>query len=110
MNIGIFGWIPERFSLQLIAVVIFFVLPAACVLLFATFVPLAIWGEFWKEFRNEKNADIKKWKKSDIFFIVSIICIAATMYVVWIRWLWSIPDTESEWLLDILYGKGNARP
>jgi hypothetical protein len=68
MNNGLIGWIPERFSLQLIAVVVVFVLPVFCVLAFATLIPLMIWEEFWKQFAKDNNASGEKWKKSNIIF------------------------------------------
>ncbi len=107
MNNGLIGWIPERLSLQLIAVVVVFVLPVFCVLAFATLIPLMIWGEFWKQFAKDNNARGEKWKKSNILFIVLISCVALVMYIVWVMWLWSFSDADNTWLLDILYGNGN---
>ena len=104
---GLIGWIPERFSLQLIALVVVFILPAFCVLAFATLMPLMIWGDFWRRFVKDNNAGEGKWKKSNIVFMVSTVCMAVTMYVVWFRWLWSFSDANNTWLLDILYGNGN---
>jgi len=108
MDNGLIGWIPERFSLQLIIIIIVFILPGFCILIFATLMPLLIWGEFWKQFVKDNNAGRGRWKKQNIFLIVSTICIAATMYVVWIRWLWSLDVKEQLWLLNILYGRGNS--
>jgi len=108
MDNGLIGWIPERFSLQLIVMIIILILPAFCILAFATLIPLMIWGEFWKQFVKDNNAGEGRWKRQNIFFIVSTICIAVMMYVVWVRWLWSFSDADNTWLLDILYGKGNS--
>ena len=110
MDNGLIGWIPESFSLQLIAAIIIFILPGFCVLAFATLIPFMIWGEFWGRVINDSNSrNYKNWKKSHILFLTLTICVAATMYVVWVRWLWSFSDGDQTWLSDILYGKGNWR-
>ena len=108
MDNGLIAWIPERFSLQLIVLIIVFILPGFCIFMFATLMPLMIWGEFWKQFVKDNNARGGRWKKQNIFFMVSTICIAATMYVVWIRWLWSFSDADNSWITDILIGKSNS--
>jgi hypothetical protein len=107
MNNGLIGWITERYSLQLIISLIVFILPAFCVLAFATLIPFMIWGEFWRQYVSANNTGAKKRGKLNTVLIVITICIATTMYVVWIRWLWSFSHADNTWLLDILYGKGN---
>jgi len=57
---------------------------------------------------KDNNAAGGRWKRQNIFFIVSTICIAVMVYVIWIRWLWSFSDADNTWLLDILYGKGDS--
>ena len=89
MDNGPLGWIPELDSLPLIVALIVFIIPAFFLLTFATLIPLMIWGEFWKQFAKDNNAKGGKWKKSNIFFIILISCVALIMYIVWVRWLWS---------------------
>ena len=104
MNNGLIGWIPESFSLQLIISVIIFIIPAFCFLMMGTFMPLMVWGDFSKEVMKASDGG-KKWSKWEKVFVFFNTCIAMTMYVVWVRWLWTL---KFVWVLDFLYGKGNS--
>lgn len=107
MDNGIIGWIPEDFSLQLIVLVIIFVVPAFCITVLVHLTPLITYGEFLKVYMEDDPFGAGKSKVSRGILLFINICIVVTMYVVWVRWFWSLFDKDNTWLLDILYGKGN---
>jgi hypothetical protein len=108
MDNGLIGWIPEEYSLRLIISVVIFVVPAFCLLMWAHFSPFIVWGVFWKQYGKSDNSDTRKFEALNKILVFITICIAVTMYIVWVRWLWSFFDADNTWLVDILYGKGNS--
>jgi len=108
MDNGLIGWIPEEYSLQLIVLVIIFVVPAFCITVLVHLTPLLIWEVVWKEYRKDNHFGPGENKVSNGILLFINICIVVTMYIVWVRWFWSLFEKDNTWLLDIIYGKGNS--